>query len=289
MAEWDDLRFLLAVVREGSFSAAAARLGASQPTVSRRIAALSRRLGTALLRREGGRYVPTPAGRSVATRAEAMEREVHAVAREADRLDERPQGAVRLTAPEGLGIAVLAPRLQAFRRDHPGIDLLLVAEHPVVNLSRREADLALRFVRPRERDLVVRRVASVPFAAHASPSYLRDRPRAPGTLLEDDDLVLLHEDLERSPESAWLRARVPRGRVRVRVRTTLALAAAVAAGAGVGVLPEYLGDTPGLERLDGADALARDLYLVLPRALRATARVRLAARFAMDCVTGGRA
>src|SRR5689334_11977084 len=145
MAEWDDLRILLAVQRAGSLTAAAAALGCSQPTVSRRVAALARRYGTALLVGEGGRYVPSPAGRSVLERAERIEREVHAIAREVDRLDERPHGSVRLSAPEGVGLAVIAPRLAAFRREHPGLELLLVAESPVVNLSRREADLALRF------------------------------------------------------------------------------------------------------------------------------------------------
>src|SRR6185369_1772368 len=115
MAEWDDLRILLAVQRAGSLTAAAAALGCSQPTVSRRVAALAKRYGTALLVGEGGRYVPSPAGRSV------IERAVHAIAREVDRLDERPHGSVRLSAPEGVGLAVIAPRLAAFRREHPGL------------------------------------------------------------------------------------------------------------------------------------------------------------------------
>ena len=286
MAEWDDLRILLAVQRAGSLTAAAASLGCSQPTVSRRVAALAKRYGTALLVTEGGRSVPSPAGRSVLERAERIEREVHAIAREVDRLDERPHGSVRLSAPEGVGLAVIAPRLAAFRREHPGLELLLVAESQVVNLSRREADLALRFVRPRQRDLVVRRVARVPFAAYAAAAYLRERPREGGALLaEGEDVVALHEALAEQPEARWLRAQLPSGRVRVRVRNTLALAAAVKAGAGVGVLPAYLADDPALVPLRApAPPLVRDVYLVFHRALRGTARVRLASRFAAECM-----
>ncbi|MFL5274301.1 MAG: LysR family transcriptional regulator [Anaeromyxobacteraceae bacterium] len=286
MAEWDDLRILLAVQRAGSLTAAAAALGCSQPTVSRRVAALAKRYGTALLVAEGGRYVPSPAGRNVLERAERIEREVHAIAREIDRLDERPHGAVRLSAPEGLGLAVVAPRLAAFRREHPGLDLLLVAESPVVNLSRREADLALRFVRPRQRDLVVRRVARVPFAPYATPGYLRDHPREPGALLTvGEDVIALHEALADQPEARWFRAQLPLARVHVRVRTTLALASAIKAGAGVGVLPEYLGDDPALVplRVPGPP-FTRDVYLVFHRALRGTTRVRIASRFAAECM-----
>jgi DNA-binding transcriptional LysR family regulator len=285
MAEWDDLRFLLAVHRAGSLTAAAGALGCSQPTVSRRVAALARRYGAALLVPEGGRYVASPAGRSVLERAERIEREVHAIAREIDRLDERPHGTVRLSAPEGVGLALVAPRLAEFHREHPGLDLLLVAEQPIVNLSRREADLALRFVRPRQRDLVVRLVARVPFAPYASEAYLRERPREGAALLDGDDVVALHEALADQPESRWLRALAPLARVRVRVRTTLALQAAVVAGAGVGVLPEYLGEHPALAPLRvRGPLLEREVYLVFHRALRGTARVRLASRFAAECV-----
>lgn len=285
MAGWDDLRFFLSVVRTGSLSAAALELGCSQPTVSRRMAALSRRLGAALLRREGTRYSLTAAGARVAAHAESMDHELVALSREVDRLDERPQGSVRLTVPEGIGVRIIAPRLEAFRRQHPGIDLLLVAESTVANLSRREADLALRFVRPRHRELVVRRVARVPFALYATATYLRDRPRTAGALVvPDDDVVALHESFAESPESLWIRANASRARVRVRVRNTMALQAALMSGAGIGLLPDYLGEHPTLRRLGDEPALFRDLYLVFHRALRTTARMRLVARFALECL-----
>jgi DNA-binding transcriptional LysR family regulator len=284
LARWDDLRLLLEVARAGSCSAAALALGVSQPTVSRRLAALSRRLGTALTRREGGRLELSAAGRRVLPRVERMEREALALARDLDRLDERPGGAVRLTAPDGLGLGLLAPALPAFRRAHPEVDLLLVAEAQLVNLSRREADLAVRFVRPRQRELLVRKVADVPFALYASPAYLRDRPRGEGGGLgPDDDLVALHEALGAMPEAAWVRAHAGGARVRLRVRTTLALRAALTAGAGIGLLPDYLGEDPSLRPVSRT-VLTRPVYLVFHRGLRHLARVRAVAQFVVACL-----
>ena len=281
MTGWEDLRFFLAVCRAGTLTAAARALGCSQPTVSRRMAALARRHGTALLETVGSRYQPTAAGRGLAERAERIERDIAALASEVDHLGALPEGSVRCTAPEGLGLAVIAPRLDAFRREHPGIDLLLVAEAQVVDLSRREADLAVRFVRPTQRELVIRRVATVPFGLYASARYLRDHPRAAAGVPED--VVALHESMEGSPESAWLREALPGARVRVRVRSTLALRAAVLAGAGAGVLPDYLAADPTLRPLRPA-AVKRDVFLVHHRALRASARVRAVGKFVADCL-----
>jgi len=287
MISWDDLRIFLAVARAGSASGAAPGLGLSQPTVSRRLAALARALGSELLRVGARGYQLTPAGRALVAHAERMEREALSARRDLDRLDERPRGSVRLSAPEGLGLAVLAPRLDAFARQHPDIDLVLAAESAIANLSRREADLALRFQRPRQRELVMRRLASIPFALFASPPYLRAHPRDPGVgILPDDDLVALHESLEASPEGTWLQAQAPRQRVRVRVHASLALREAVLAGAGVGLLPVYLGKHPGLRRLGSIPVLHRELFLVFHRTLRNLERLRLVARFASECVEG---
>ncbi|BDG08667.1 LysR family transcriptional regulator [Anaeromyxobacter paludicola] len=282
--DWDHLRFFLAVARAGTLSAAATTLGVSQPTVSRRIAALAERFGTALLRRDGSRYVLTGAGASVLARAERIDREVLAVSRAVDRLDAQPHGSVRLSVPDGLGLALVAPALDDFRREHPGIDLLLHAEAEIVNLSRSEADLALRFVRPRQRELVMRRVGSIPFRPYASPRYLASRPRERGgpPVLPGDDLVAFPEAMAGAPQSVWLRRHGAPGRVRVRVRSSVPMKAALLAGAGIGLLPDYLGDDPGLVPLTAEPVMRREVWLVFHRALKDVARVRAVARFAAE-------
>jgi len=285
MLTWDDLRLFLAVARTGSASAAGLKVGLSQPTVSRRMAALRRALGVELIRTGPRGCDLTDAGRRLRVHSEKVEREVLAAQRALDGLDVRPLGAVRLTAPEGLGLAVIAPQLPAFRREHLGIDLVLVAESDVANLSRREADLALRFGRPKQRELVIRRLASVPFSAYASPTYLAAHPREPGAMLvPGDELVTLHESLQGSPEGAWLAAQAARHPIRIRVRTPLAVRSALLADAGVGLLAQYLGNLPGLRPLGTGPVLRRDLFLVYHRSLRSSERVRAVARFVTGCV-----
>lgn len=285
MMAWDDLRYFLAVHRTGTLSAAARALGVNQSTVSRRLEALSRSFGAKLFERRDGRYLLSAAGRSALARAERIEQEVDTLVREIEHLDDRPEGSVRLSAPEGLGLAVIAPRLAAFHREHRGIELLLAAESPIVNLSRREADIALRFSRPEQRELVVRRAARVPFSLYASAEYLRRRPRTgDGPFAPGDEIVVLHEALADSPESVWMRAHAREARIRVRVRTTLALKVAITAGAGVGLLPVYLGNDPALRPLAQSPALTRDVFLLFHKDLRNTARVRIVSRFVTECL-----
>jgi DNA-binding transcriptional LysR family regulator len=280
MTGWDELRFLLAVCRSGTLSAAARALGCSQPTVSRRMSLLARRHGAALFETLGGRYVPTPTGRALAERAARIEGEILALASEVDHLGSRPDGRVRVTAPEGFGLVVIAPRLEEFRREHPGIDLVLAAEAQVADLSRREADLALRFMRPTQRNLVIRRVGTYASALYASASYLDAHPRAASG--SPEDVVMLHESMDQSPESVWLRQRFPRAAIRVRARSTLAVRAAIVAGVGAGVLPDYLAGDPVLRRIAPAE-VRREAFVVFHRALRGSARVREAGRFLAAC------
>jgi DNA-binding transcriptional LysR family regulator len=282
MENWDDLRFFLALARAGTLTAAARSLGCSQPTVGRRLAALSRRRKAALVALESGRYVVTEAGRRVLARARRMEEEFHGIGHEIDRLDERPEGAVRASVPEGIGVHAVVPRLPAFLRAHPGLELSLVAESPVADLGRREADIAVRVIRPRQRELLVRKVATIPFQPYAAASYLRRRPRPEFQLLPDDDIVDYHPALS-MPDGAWLRAHVPEGVARIIVRTPLAARAAAEAGAGVALLAPYLGTR--LRLLHGGAPLQRDVYLVFHRSLQKTARIRLVSDFLEHCLT----
>lgn len=277
METWDDLRILLAVHRSGTLSAAARELGVNQSTVSRRVARLARLFRATLLEARGGRYALTSAGLLALQRAEVVEAELRALEQQLDRLDDRPEGAVRLSAPDGLGTVVLAPRLWRFREENPGIELLLAAENPVVNLVAREADVAVRVVRSTQRELLVRRIARLGFLPYATADYLarRDGRRA---VREDDDLVV-HDNPGDSPETRWLLSRAPRGRTRVQARSTLGVEAAVAGGAGVGMLPAFLGSRTGLLALTQVPPVTRDVFLVIHRAVARLRRVRAVCSF----------
>jgi DNA-binding transcriptional LysR family regulator len=282
---WDDLQVFLAVSRTGTLSSAARTLGVDQSTVSRRLAEMTARLGVALLERRDGRYVPTAAGRTALPRAVRVEDELDALAREVGQADARLSGSVHLSAPAGLGVVLIAPRLAQFHARHPGIDLVVSAETELANLSRREADVALRFARSQQGDLVVRRIARVPFTLYASAQYLKRRPREGATIRPDDELILMHEESGPLLEATWHEGLG--GRLRMRVRNPLALREATIAGAGIALLGEYLARHPTLRALPGAEVTLRDLFLVFHRALRSSARVRAVCAFAEECVSGG--
>lgn len=282
METWDDLRILLAVHRSGTLSAAARELGVNQSTVSRRVARLTTLFNATLLEARSGRYALTSAGLLALQRAEVVESEIHALERQLDKLDDRPEGTVRLSAPDGLGSMVIAPRLAAFREEHPGIELLLAAENPVVNLVQREADVAVRVVRSTQQELLVRRITRVGFFPYATAEYLarRDGRRA---LREDDDLVV-HDNAGDSPETRWLLARTPRGRVRFQSPSPLGVEAAVAGSVGVGMLPLYLGRRSGLLALTPGPVVTRDVFLVIHRAMSRLRRIRAVCAFVEQAV-----
>lgn len=161
--DWNDLRVFLAAREAGSFSAAAGALGVRQSTVSRRIAALEASLGGALFHRTAAGLVQTALGESVAALAEAMRDAARSVGQIASAgAHTSATGLVRLAVAEGLSAYGLVPRLAALRSAHPGLRLDIVASAETADLLRRDADLALRFVRPAGDDLVARRLADFP-------------------------------------------------------------------------------------------------------------------------------
>ena len=144
MAEpWDDLRFLLALARQGTLTAAATTLGVSQPTVGRRIAALERRLGTPLFERTSSGYRPSEVGQVLTLHAERIE-EVMVAAEQASSDKRRVRGAVKLTASEWLCIAVLGPAMGRLASAHPELTVELIAEARRLNVFRGESDVAGR-------------------------------------------------------------------------------------------------------------------------------------------------
>jgi DNA-binding transcriptional LysR family regulator len=253
---WELYRSLLAVLRQGSLSAAARRLRLTQPTIGRHIAALETALGVALFTRSPGGLAPTPAALGLATHAEAMEAAAEALRRAASGAAGDERGTVRLTASEIMGAEVLPAMLADFRARHPQIVLELVLSNRSEDLLRREADIALRMVRPRQAALTARRIGTVGIglyahrrhvAAFGLPQSLEELGRHPLIGFDRDD-------------SSWrsvgdLGFTVTRERFAFRADSDLAQLAALRAGLGVG------GCQHAIARRE------RDLVPVLPRAL----------------------
>ncbi|HET9933367.1 MAG TPA: LysR substrate-binding domain-containing protein, partial [Polyangiaceae bacterium] len=178
---WDDLRFFLALYRAGSYKAAARAQRVDATTVGRRVAALELALAVKLFTRGPERALPTAAGRALLARAERIEAEVLASRREIESAEERVEGALRVTAGDGLVNYVLVPALPSLTRRYPELSLELRGETRALDLGRSEADVALRLFRPRERSLVVRRLGACTFNLFASRLYL-ERHGAPRTV-----------------------------------------------------------------------------------------------------------
>ncbi|ALV61001.1 LysR family transcriptional regulator [Burkholderia cenocepacia] len=270
---WDDLRLVLAVAQAGSLAGAARRLGISRATVFRRLAAIEAELGVKLFERTRAGYAPTPAGEDAAAAAERIQDEVHGVERRVAGRDVRPSGTVRVTTTDTLLSGLLSPVFAAFRHACPEITLEVSVSNAVFDLSKREADVAIRPSSSPPEVLIGRRVGTIAQAVYAAPGW---RERADDLAWVGPDRRMGYRPLER-----WMHAQGADARCGYRVDTLLGLFAAARAGIGAAVLPCYLADDErDLVRLGGRiDELATDLWLLTHPDLRDTARIRAFSSF----------
>jgi len=169
---WELYRSFLAVLTEGSLSGAARVLDIAQPTVGRHIAALERSLGLALFTRSQTGLMPTEAAQSLRSFAESMQSTAASLERAAASQGAGVHGTVRVTASDVIGVEVLPPIVTALREQYPELKVELVLTNRVQDLLRREADIAVRMVRPRQELLVARRIGDVKLGLHAHRRYL---------------------------------------------------------------------------------------------------------------------
>jgi DNA-binding transcriptional LysR family regulator len=168
---WDDARILIALLRRRSLLAAGKELGLNASTVSRRLDALERTLGGRLFDRSAEGAQPTALAEEMAPHAELMERAATALAMTAEGREVVPEGEVRMTAPPGYAEYLVAPAMPRLLARHPGLRVTLDASVQVADLTRREADIAVRSVRPTTGDLVATKLGVIRTAFLASPRY----------------------------------------------------------------------------------------------------------------------
>ena len=169
---WELYRSFLAVLKEGSLSGAARALGVAQPTVGRHVAALEKSLRLALFTRSQTGLIPTDAALSLRSFAESMQSTAAALERAAASQGAGARGTVRVTASDVIGVEVLPPIVAALRDSHPDLTVELVLSNRVQDLLRREADIAVRMVRPRQELLIARRIGQIEVGLHAHERYL---------------------------------------------------------------------------------------------------------------------
>jgi DNA-binding transcriptional LysR family regulator len=250
--DWDDLKIVLAVARQGSINSAAKALGTTQPTVSRRLNGLERRIGVRLFERAAGGLSPTPLCAALVESLSAMEEGAQAVERRIAARDTGLQGTITVTSLAWFGDDVLAPLLARFSARHTLVTIDLINDPRRFNLSRREADIALRIGSFDQEDLLERKVANVSYGLFASLGYLNrlGRPNfregCAGhlvTSLVDSQVKVVHIE--------WLEAIAPRAHVILRSNDIHSHIATAEAGEAMAVLPRVLADRRAtLVRLD---------------------------------------
>ncbi|MGC4001029.1 MAG: LysR family transcriptional regulator [Anaeromyxobacter sp.] len=286
---WDDARVLLALLQTGSFSGAGARLGVNASTASRRLDALEAALGGHLFDRTPDGVRPTALAEALGPHAEAMERAAAGLELAAQGREVAAEGEVRLTAPPGVAQLLVAPALPRLLRRHPGLRLVLDASVGYADLTRREADLALRTTRPASGDLVTRRLAEVRGAVFAAPAYAAEL----GTLrrLDQARWITWGDDLAHLLPARLLAERVPAGRLVLRTSHMAAQLAAARAGLGAVLTDLHSARSSGLVEVPLARELARslptaagELWLVVHRALREVPRIAAVWEFLEETV-----
>ncbi|WP_372774435.1 LysR family transcriptional regulator [Pantoea sp. WEP] len=270
--EWSDVRIFLAVMRSGSYGEAARRLGVSHPTVGRRIKVLEAQAHQALFRRTPDGLVLTDAGDTMLGLAESMENAALAMERRLAGNHPRLEGILRISCAEWFATAVLAPVLSELTQRHPAIVPEIIASYRLLNLSRRDADVAFRIVPFTEPDIVQRRLMSMPYALYGTLENARALQHDPASV----GLILMNTAQAHFPDVVWLLDQFPQSR-RTFTSTSRAVQAQMCRrGMGVAVLPQPLGDaTDGLQRIPTPQPPpSRDIWVGYHQDLRHMDRLR---------------
>lgn len=270
--DWEDLKFFLAVAREGSLAGAGRRLGVKHSTVLRRIAGLEASLGLKLFERHPSGHVPTVAGRDMLAAIARIDDDLAVLERQLAGRDRRMTGTVRLSTV-GVLVPWIAEALAGFRRLYPGVRIEAAVSPAEVSLSRHEADISVRVTRRPPKSLVGRRVACLAhgvYAAHGHPAVNVPQPD-----IYAYDWVAYSDSRTDVPQAHWMATHVPDDRVVLHANHTGMVVAAVQSGVGLGILPCYLGDADTrLKRLATVAGLGQELWVLTHADLRRTPRVQ---------------
>ncbi|HWK14219.1 MAG TPA: LysR family transcriptional regulator [Rhizobiaceae bacterium] len=276
-ADWNDQRIFLAVLEEGSLSAAARRLGLSHPTVRARIEALEKRLGTVLFTRSVNGLTPTPMAESLREPVRAMAMASDLFVRQASAASGEAAGTVRISVPEFMGVEVVPAMLARLRRAYPAIGIELSLSDAPADILAQEVDVAVRTVAPKQEALVARKVASIPLGLFAAQAYVARRG-SPASLAElaGHDFVGPDRNRRDLALAGGLGGAGLRERFAVRTDSHPAQLALARAGLGIAVaqVPVGQGD-PRLVRLLPDFELAKlDTWIVTHENLARLPRIR---------------
>lgn len=275
--QWDDARIFLAVARGGSLSAAAPVLGLGIATVSRRLQRLEEALGVPLFSRHQSGYRLSDDGQALLERAQALESAAHAFG-DLARQQTMVAGTVRLATAENLANSLIMDSLPQLLAQHPQLELEIVSGVQAVNLHRRDADMAVRMVKPEAGNVTLRRLGTLGMGLYGAQSYVANRAGGPTSQVWEHDLMIgWPESHAHLPAAQWMH-KVLRGKpCRMLANTLTVQLAAVEAGLGLAVLPHFLASRSGLVCLQPELGVDQTIWLVMHSDMAHSRRVRAVA------------
>lgn len=285
--DWDLFQSLHAVLEAGTLSAAARLRGLTQPTLGRHIETLEQRLGSPLFLRSPRGLQPTDLAVELKPHLHDMAAAASAAVRDASGAADSLVGSIRITASEMVGAEVLPPILTTFREAHPGIVIELMMSNILDDLSRREADIAVRMAPPTQNALVAKKVGEVELGFYAAPQYL-DRHGCPGGMedMKAHTIIGFDGPMRSIKDLSGVSISVSRETFDFRSDSDLAQLAMMRSGYGIGVCQPTIARRNNLVRvLPDAVLFQMGVWIVMHENLRASRRMRLMFDHLVDGVT----
>jgi DNA-binding transcriptional LysR family regulator len=267
MLDWNDLKIVLALSRATTMSAAAKELRVDHTTIGRRLTAIEEALGVTLFQRTPRALVPTEAGTAAINRALAIEKEMLELERQIKNQQTSLQGQVRITASETFA-SPIAHSLMGLKQRHPDIEVELLASNEVLDLTKGEADIAVRIGETPQQGLIVKKVLEAELGVYASKSYLDARRNTDSS--EGHSLVAF----DRRPVAEWPGWQRLNATVVMRASSLIAVKTAISAGLGIGAVPRYLAAEEKLEMVVPDTVMTAVISLVVHPDLKDTPRIR---------------
>ncbi|MGI9353677.1 MAG: LysR family transcriptional regulator, partial [Rhizobiaceae bacterium] len=275
--DWDDLRFILAVAESGSAVAAAKKIGVNPSTIQRRIARFEEQNGIRLFERRRRGLHPTPECRNIVVEVSQINERVMAMSRDMLGGDLRLEGLLRVTSTETFLTQTVAEQFAEFRRIHPAIELEVTLTNTRLNLSRQDADIAIRPSRAPHETLVGQRIAGLGFALYGVEALVGDLPEVPDLkTLRNLPWIGAGEVLAAAPSHEWIANNIPHETVGLTIDTFPAMVTCALAGTGVALLPCSLADTqPALLRRElPGERLQTSVWILTHPEIRNAARIK---------------
>ena len=287
--DWNQARSFLVTAEEGSFSAAARALASTQPTVGRQVAALEAELGVTLFERVGKGLALTETGMDLAEHVRAMGEAANRLSLAAAGQSQALEGSVSISASQVEAVFTLPPILAQLRQHYPGIEIEIVATNETSDLTRREADIAIRSFRPKEPELFARKVKDGFAHLYASPAYLASigNPSTPEELAKGQFMGFDRKDAFINGMKA-LGLTLTHANFPVLTQNQLVQWELTKRGVGIAVMTEEVGDAEPLvvRALEGFPAFPVPLWLTTHRELKSSRRLRVVFDFLLEGLRG---